>query len=127
LALASPTSSGRSVGIVRSRTKATELVNDVENLQIDLNRLGEWAFENEIINPTKSKAICFTNARVTESLIYSLRDTVIPEVSSCKYLGIILRSDLSWADHVNYKVKKAWKAFHFTMCILKRETVLPKV
>jgi hypothetical protein len=25
-------------------------------LQIDLNRLGEWAFENEIINPTKSKA-----------------------------------------------------------------------
>jgi hypothetical protein len=28
----------------------------MENLQIDLNRLGQWAFENEIINPTKSKA-----------------------------------------------------------------------
>jgi hypothetical protein len=36
-------------------------INDVENLQIDLNRLGEWALENEmIINPAKSKAVCFT-------------------------------------------------------------------
>ena len=46
--------------------------------------------------------------------------TLIPETSSCKYLGIILRSDLSWADHVNYAVKKAWKALHFTMRILKK-------
>jgi hypothetical protein len=38
----------------------------------------------------------------------------------CKYLGIILRSDLSWADQVNYTVKKAWKALHFTMRILKK-------
>jgi hypothetical protein len=32
----------------------------MENLQIGLNRLGKWAFENEmIINPAKSKNICF--------------------------------------------------------------------
>ncbi|PNF38203.1 hypothetical protein B7P43_G13462 [Cryptotermes secundus] len=67
------------------------------------------------INPTKSKAICFTRARVTEPLNYSLGGTVIPEASSCKYLGIILRSDLSWSDQVNYTVKRAWKALHFTM------------
>jgi hypothetical protein len=36
-------------------------------------------------------------------------------------LGIILCSDLSWANQVNYKVKKAWKATHFAMCILKKE------
>jgi hypothetical protein len=47
-------------------------------------------------------------------------DTLIPEASSCKYLGLILRSDLSWADHVNYTVKKAWKALHFTMRILRK-------
>ena len=39
---------------------------------------------------------------------------------SCKYLGIILRSDLSWVDQVNYTVKKAWKALHFTMRTLKK-------
>jgi hypothetical protein len=75
---------------------------------MDLNSPGMLAFQNEIkINPTKSKTICFTIALVTEPLNYSLRDIVIPEASSCKYLGIILCSDLSWANQVNYKVKKA--------------------
>jgi hypothetical protein len=32
--------------------------NDMENLQTGLNRLGEWAFENEmIINPIKSESM----------------------------------------------------------------------
>jgi hypothetical protein len=94
---------------------------DVEKLQTDLNRLGEWAVENAMeINPMKSTAISFTTARVNEPLSYSLRDTAIPEASSSKYLGIILRSDLSCADQVNYTVKKAWKALHFTVRILKK-------
>jgi hypothetical protein len=59
-------------------------------------------------------------AWLTEPLNYSLRGIVIPEVSSCKYFGIILRSDLSWADQVNYAVKKTWKALHFAMHILKK-------
>ena len=72
------------------------------------------------IYPSKRKAIRFTRARVKDPLNYSLMDTLIPEVSSCKYLGIILRSNLSWADQVNYTVKNAWKALHFTMRILKK-------
>jgi hypothetical protein len=35
-------------------------------------------------------------------------------------LGIILRRDLNWTDHVNFTVKKAWKALHFIMCTLKK-------
>ena len=93
----------------------------MEKLQKDLDRLGEWAAENAMkINQSKSKEIRFTRARVKDPLNYSLMDTSIPEASSCKYLGIILRSDLSWADQVNYTVKKAWKALHFTMQILKK-------
>jgi hypothetical protein len=92
----------------------------MDKLQLDLNRLGECDVENAmVINPAKSKAVCFTRARVTEPLNYSLRDVVITVASSSKYLGIILRSDLSWADKVNYTVKKkTWKVLHFTMRIL---------
>ena len=83
--------------------------------------VGEWAVENAMkINPSKSKAIHFRRARVKDPLNYSLMGALIPEASSCKYLGIILRSDLSWVDQVNYTVKKAWKALHFTMRILKK-------
>lgn len=94
---------------------------DIEKLQKDLNRLGEWAVENEMkINPDKSRAVSFTKAKVTERPRYFFGEQVIPEAGSFKYLGIIIRNDLNWADHVNYTLRKAWKALHFVMRILKK-------
>ena len=78
---------------------------DIEKLQKGLDRLEEWAAEFAMkVNPSKSKVIRFTRARVEDPVNYSLMDTLIPEATSCKYLGIILRSDLIWADQVKYKV-----------------------
>jgi len=51
---------------------------------------------------------------------FSLGDQLISEASSCIYVGIISRTDLNWAAHVNYTVKKAWNALHFIMRILKK-------
>ena len=94
---------------------------NTEKLQKDLDRLGDWAAENEIkINPSTCKAVRCRRARVKDPLNYTLGHQLIPEASSCKYMGIILRSDLNWADPVNYMVKKAWNALHFIMRILKK-------
>ena len=96
-------------------------IKDVEKLQTDLDRLGDWAEENEMkTNPNKSKALCFTTAQVKDPLNYSLGDQKIPEASCCKYLGIIIQSDLSWAYQVNYTVQKAWRALLFVMHIVKK-------
>jgi hypothetical protein len=96
-------------------------IKDVGKLQADLDRLGDWVVENEMkINLNKSKALSFMKAQVKAPLNYSLRDQNIPEASCCKYLGIIMLSDLSWADQVNYTVQKAWKALHFIMRVLKK-------
>jgi len=57
---------------------------------------------------------------VKDPLNYYLGDQRIPEASNCKYLGIILRSDLSWADQVNYTVQKGWNALHFLICVFKK-------
>jgi len=72
------------------------------------------------VSPVKSKAIEFTRTWVKNSLGYSLGDQKIPERSSCKYLRIILRSDLNWMDQVNYRAQKAWKALHFVMRVVKK-------
>ena len=65
-------------------------------MQKDLDRLGEWAAENEMkVNSSKCKACHFTRARVKDPLNDTLGDQLIPEASSYKYLGIILRSDLT--------------------------------
>jgi hypothetical protein len=48
---------------------------DVEKLHADLDRLGDWVVENEMkINPSKSKSISFTRARMKEQLNYTLRE-----------------------------------------------------
>jgi hypothetical protein len=95
--------------------------NDVEILQTDLNKLKEWALVNKMkINPNKSKSISFTKARVRDRIEYFFGNQLIPETNSIKYLGIIIRSDLNWTDQVNYTVRKAWKALHFVMRILKK-------
>lgn len=65
------------------------------------------------INLGKSKAVSYTTARVKDPLNYSLLDQTIPEASSCKCLGIIIRSDLSWTDHVHYKEKKSLESATF--------------
>ena len=88
-----------------------------EKLQKDLGRLGEWVVESAMkTNPSKSKAIRFTRARVKDPINYSLMGTLILEASSCKYLGIILRSDLCWADQVNYTVKKRPAKHYISQC-----------
>jgi hypothetical protein len=48
------------------------------------------------------------------------RDQRILEVSSIKYLRLILRSDLIWTDQVNYTVRKACMALHFIVHVLKK-------
>jgi hypothetical protein len=45
--------------------------SNIDNLQTDLNRLDDWAVENEMqINPGKSKIVCFTKAWVKERISY---------------------------------------------------------
>jgi len=56
---------------------------DIQNLQKDLDRLGEWTVENAMkTNPSKGKAVCFMRAQVKDPLDYSLANTLIPEASS---------------------------------------------
>ena len=72
------------------------------------------------INLGKSKAVSFTKARMKKRIRYYFGVELIPEASSFKYLGIIICSDLNWADHVNYTLPKARKALHFIMRMLKK-------
>ena len=85
--------------VYRKRTDSS----DIDKLQTDINRLGEWAVESEMkTNPGKIKAVSFTKARVKERIRYYFGAQLILEASNFKYLRIIICSDLNWADHVNY-------------------------
>jgi len=72
------------------------------------------------INRGKSKAVSFIQTRVKERIRYYYGDQLIPETSSFKYLGIIISSDLNWAEHVNYTLRKSWKVINFIKRIHKK-------
>jgi len=61
----------------------------------------ERVTKTEIFQWVFKKVSC-TKAKVKERIRYYLRDQLIPEASSFKYLGIIICSNLNRADHVNY-------------------------
>jgi hypothetical protein len=65
-------------------------------------RLEEWTAENAMkINP-RARVKINPRARVKDPLNYSLGVQLITEASSCKYLRITIRNDLSCADHISY-------------------------
>ena len=61
-----------------------------------------------------------------ERIRYFIGDRLIPEANSIEYFGIIIRSDLNWADPVNYTLRKACKALHFIIRILKKGNNITK-
>jgi hypothetical protein len=78
---------------------------DIEKLQKDLDTLGEWAVDNEMkINHLKRKAIRFRGAGVKILQCYGLCYQKCLKGSSCKYYGIMLRSDKNCVDQLNYTV-----------------------
>jgi hypothetical protein len=69
--------------------------SDIDNLQTDLNRLGDWAVENEMkVKPSKSKAVSLTKIKLRKRISYYFRDELMPESNSFKYVGLIICSDL---------------------------------
>jgi hypothetical protein len=73
----------------------------LKSFKINLDRLGEWAVADAMkINPDKCKPLSLARSWLEDPLSSLCGDKRIPEAISCKYLVIIVRSDLSWADKV---------------------------
>ena len=72
------------------------------------------------INASKSGALSFTRERVKVPLSYKLNNHKVQEERCCKYRGIIIHSDLNWADQVNYTVQKAWMSLQFVMRVVRK-------
>jgi outer membrane biogenesis lipoprotein LolB len=56
--------------------------SDIDMLQTDLNRLGEWTVENEMKYIQSSKRVSFRKTWVKERIRYYFGDQLIPEVST---------------------------------------------
>jgi len=91
----------------------------------NLKRLHKWFVANKLsLNVTK---ICYSVFGTNECQLQNLdlklviNGENIESVESCKYLGIIIDSDMSWKEHIDFVYKKIIK---FTSIFYKIRTNL---
>ena len=90
---------------------------DCLTLQKDLDKLGIW--ENKwkmAFHPDKCNVLSISKTKNPIKFNYSLHGQVLQHVTSAKYLGVTIQSDLKWNTHINNICKKA----NNTLGFLKR-------
>ena len=98
--------------ILYRQIKYTE---DAILLQSDINSFMEWASIWQMkLNVDKCHSMSVTLSKLyTISRTYYMDNSPLSQVDSCKYLGVIIQSDLKWNMHVNYITAKANKTLGF--------------
>ena len=95
---------------------------DEESLQQDIDRLAEWEEKWQMkFHPEKCQCLRFTRKRKNKRNLrtYRLHNHPISNVQEATYLGVTLKHDLSWDEHINKIVTKANKSLGFLRRNLK--------
>lgn len=72
-------------------------------LQADLNCVTEWCTKwKMVLNASKCKSMRFSRQGVSPPASYSINNASLALVTSYKYLGVHLTSNLSWNQHITY-------------------------
>lgn len=86
--------------------------NDVISLQelfnSELQYITKWLSMNKLsINVSKTKFMVFTKKKCNiDDLSISMCNSQIQQVSSLRFLGVIIDNKLNWASHINYVCNK---------------------
>ena len=90
---------------------SAKTVQDIETyLNIDLQTVSQWLQSNLLtLNCDKSRFVLFGSTRRLKSLnavSIKINDSPLEHANSFKYLGVTLREDLSWNEHIKNIVNK---------------------
>ena len=75
--------------------------DDFISLLRDLDALEKWSIEWQMpFNPSKCEFICITNKKGPISYTYHITYSPIREVTTTKYLEVLIDSKFSWNNHI---------------------------
>ena len=105
-------------------TKFCQHINftsDCNLLQKDINDICKWSVDSELLfHVEKTFLLRFHSTRLPEIRYnYMLNNKTILAKSSCRDLGVIFSSDLSWSKHIHHILSKAYNQLHFIQRIFK--------
>jgi len=103
-------------------------ITDVYSLQLALDELADWAARWQLTIAIDK--CCILNIgkippSIAGSANYNINNNVLPVVSSCRDLGIIVSSDLSPRLHINAVVLKAQQRANLILrCFISRDLIV---
>lgn len=100
---------------------AIQSQQDTNRLQEDLNILGDWSATWQMeLNTSKCHVLTVSRRRTKINHQYFLNGSPLEAVTSTKYLGITITSDLKWNKHISGICQKA----NNTLAFLRRNLQL---
>ena len=89
-------------------------VDDQKHLQQNLDKLAEWEKRWDMLfHPKKCVTLPVTRRKKVLQPEYHLHGHTLEVAKSVKYLGVTLRSDLNWIEHITTICSKANKTLGF--------------
>ncbi|KAK3106955.1 hypothetical protein FSP39_003887 [Pinctada imbricata] len=87
---------------------------DHQTLQEDLNKLAKWKETWKMaFHPDKCQVFTISRKNTTSLYQYTLHGHVLEHVTSAKYLGLNITSDLRWGEHIFNVCNKANRTIGF--------------
>lgn len=107
------------ISLIVTKDSKDELYEDKINAAVE--PILNWLKENNLcVNITKTKYIRFTNNKIKNEAIKIFgRDNEIEEVTSTKFLGIILDKNCNWKNHIQ-DICKRLNCFAFALRNLRK-------
>ena len=94
--------------------RAVRTPEDHYALQRDLENLHSWSITwGMSFNANKCYVMALTNKKQPSSFLYSLGGCVLSKVPSTTYLGVTIREDLQWENHISGITAKANRTLGF--------------
>jgi ribonuclease P/MRP protein subunit RPP40 len=88
--------------------------DDCTTLQADLDNLAKWEDKWKMLfHPDKCNVMTISKKRTNIIHDYILHGQTLQRVTSAKYLGCTIRSDLDWSDHIQNITTKSNKTLGF--------------
>ncbi|ETO08756.1 hypothetical protein RFI_28632 [Reticulomyxa filosa] len=107
-----------------------EMTRQLQLLQNSLDGIASWASKWKLLlSSEKSQCITFRNKnkRKYTSMFLHLRDEKIPETNKVKYLGLIMDTQLSYKEHINYVYGKAARKLGYLTFLCSYKGIRPSL
>ena len=98
----------------------SDIGSAVDNVNEDLVSVEKWLKENEMVAHPKKSEVMNVGSRPalmnTGDVVIKLNNQILKEVSTYKYLGVLLDNQLMWKDHLLH----IWKRIYPKLSLLNR-------